>query len=287
MEKQQLTFKEFDIVKKFENSNATVSELRTGVFAPIEKISSTSKTYTQFIENQKKRYIETSWGKTVIKGNILTQTHRDLLDCLFAGAKEIKEMEGGAIAIYFSTSDILKSYSGTTSRNTKWLKDKLDEIQTTAIEFRTTDGEDFYSFNIISSFAYSTKHKSFGIVITPEYRKYFEDQLTVNYTKELPKLLKVKSALLRAIIRFFWTHSQASTMSIENLLQTIGFPMESIRTKQTAMKEIRDSAELLKDYGITYEPKTKLIYRKGSFDNSITFMSAPNKTKEIPGLTED
>ena len=84
----QLTFKEFDIVKKFENSNATVSELRTGVFAPIEKISSKSKTYTQFIENQKKRFIETSWGKTVIKGNILTQTHRDLLDCLFAGAKE-------------------------------------------------------------------------------------------------------------------------------------------------------------------------------------------------------
>ena len=91
----QLTFKEFDIVKKFENSNATVSELRTGVFAPIEKISSKSKTYTQFIENQKKRFIETSWGKTVIKGNILTQTHRDLLDCLFAGAKEIKTAKDG------------------------------------------------------------------------------------------------------------------------------------------------------------------------------------------------
>jgi hypothetical protein len=277
----QLTFKEFDIVKKFENSNATVSELRTGVFAPIEKISSKSKTYTQFIENQKKRFIETSWGKTVIKGNILTQTHRDLLDCLFAGAKEIKEMESGGIAIYFSTSDILKSYSGTTSRNTKWLKDKLDEIQTTAIEFRTTNGEDFYSFSIISSFAYSTKHKSYGIIITPEYRKYFEDQLTINYTKELPKLLKVKSALLRAIIRFFWTHSQASTMSIENLLQTIGFPMESLRTKQSAIKEIKESAELLKDYGIAYEPKTKLIYRKNSFDNQISFMNSSNKPKEL------
>lgn len=277
----QLTFKEFDIVKKFENSNATVSELRTGVFAPIEKISSKSKTYTQFIENQKKRFIETSWGKTVIKGNILTQTHRDLLDCLFAGAKEIKEMESGGIAIYFSTSDILKSYSGTTSRNTKWLKDKLDEIQTTAIEFRTTNGEDFYSFSIISSFAYSTKHKSYGIIITPEYRKYFEDQLTINYTKELPKLLKVKSALLRAIIRFFWTHSQASTMSIENLLQTIGFPMESLRTKQSAIKEIKESTELLKDYGITYEPKTKLIYRKNSFDNQISFMNSSNKPKEL------
>jgi hypothetical protein len=60
--------------------------------------------------------------------------------------------------------------------------------------------------------------------------------------------------------------------------------MESLRTKQTAMKEIRDSAELLLDYGITYEPKTKLIYRKGSYDNSITFIGAPNKTKELPGL---
>jgi SET domain-containing protein len=76
-------------------------------------------------------------------------------------------------------------------------------------------------------------------------------------------------------------------MSIDNLLQTIGFPMESIRTKQTAIKEIRDSAELLKDYGITYEPKTKLIYRKASFDNSITFMSTPNKTKELPGLSDE
>jgi len=73
---------EFDVVNKFEKTITTVNELRTGIFAPIDKISANSKTYKDFISNNRKRTIETSWGKTIIKGNILTQTHRDLLDCI-------------------------------------------------------------------------------------------------------------------------------------------------------------------------------------------------------------
>lgn len=268
--KNQLTL-EFDVVQKFEKTLTTANELRTGIFAPIDKISANSKTYKDFIENNRKRSLETSWGKTIIKGNILTQTHRDLLDCIIAGAKEIKELEGGAIAVYFSTTDILKSYSGKANTNTKWLKDKLDEIQNSSIEFKQNNTKDYYSFSIIDSHAFSTKHNSFGLVLTPAYRKFFEEQLTVNYKKELPKLLKVKSALLKAIIRFFWTHSTGSNIDIENLLQTVGFPLESIRMKQKAIKEIKDNIDLLLEYGILFEPKSKLIYRKSSFENNITF----------------
>jgi hypothetical protein len=43
---------DFNIVKKFEQSNATVSELRTGIWAPIDKISANSITYRNFIENK-------------------------------------------------------------------------------------------------------------------------------------------------------------------------------------------------------------------------------------------
>ena len=264
---------EFDVVNKFEKTITTVNELRTGIFAPIDKISANSKTYKDFISNNRKRTIETSWGKTIIKGNILTQTHRDLLDCIIAGAKEVKELEGGAIAIYFSTTDILKSYSGKVNTNTKWLKDKLDEIQNSSIEFKQNKCNDYYSFSIIDSHAYSTKHNSFGLILTPAYRKFFEEQLTINYKNELPKLLKVKSALLRSIIRFFWSHSAGSNMDIIKLLETVGFPIESIRMKQKAIKEIKDNIELLSDYGIVFEHKSKLIYRKNSFENSITFLN--------------
>lgn len=274
----QLTI-EFDVITKIEQTVATVSELRTGIFAPIDKISANSKTYKDFLANQRKRYIETSWGKTVVKGNILTQTHRDLLDCILAGSKETKELEGGGVAVYFSTTDILKSYSGNKKNtNTKWLKDKLDEIQNSSIEFKRSDNDDYYSFSIIDSHSYSTKHGSFGIVISPAYRKFFEEQLSINYKNELPKLLKIKSALLKAIVRFFWTHSTQSNMEIEQLLKTIGFPLESIRMKQKAVKDIKDNAELLLDYGIVFEPKSKLIYRKSSFENNITFMGAVKKS---------
>ena len=276
--KHQLTL-DFDVIQKFEKTISTVNELRTGIFAPIDKISANSKTYKDFIQNNRKRSIETSWGKTIIKGNILTQTHRDLLDCIIAGAKEIKELEGGGIAIYFSTTDVLKSYSGKQNTNTKWLKDKLDEIQNSSIEFKQENTNDYYSFSIIDSHAYSTKHNSFGLILTPAYRKFFEEQLTINYKKELPKLLKVKSALLKAIIRFFWTHSVASTMDIVTLLKTIGFPVDSIRMKQKAVKEIKDNTNLLLEYGIIFEPKSKLIYRKNSFENSISFLGSAKQNK--------
>ena len=281
MAKKKQLLLEFDVVQKFEKTLTTANELRTGIFAPIDKISANSKTYKDFIANNRKRSLENSWGKTIIKGNILTQTHRDLLDCIIAGAKEIKELEGGAIAVYFSTTDILKSYSGKVNTNTKWLKDKLDEIQNSSIEFKQNNTQDYYSFSIIDSHAYSTKHNSFGLVLTPAYRKFFEEQLTVNYKKELPKLLQVKSALLRSIIRFFWSHSTGSNMDIENLLKTVGFPLESVRMRQKAIKEIKDNIELLKEYGIIFEPKSKLIYRKSSFENSITFIKGKNKEKVI------
>ena len=71
-------------------------------------------------------------------------------------------------------------------------------------------------------------------------------------------------------------------MDIENLLKTVGFPLESIRMKQKAVKEIKDNTELLLEYGIIFEPKSKLIYRKGSFENGITFIKGNiDKTKSI------
>ena len=282
MAKKKQLLLEFDVVQKFEKTLTTANELRTGIFAPIDKISANSKTYKDFIANNRKRSLETSWGKTIVKGNILTQTHRDLLDCIIAGAKEIKELEGGGIAVYFSTTDILKSYSGKINTNTKWLKDKLDEIQNSSIEFKQNKTQDYYSFSIIDSHAYSTRHNSFGLVLTPAYRKFFEEQLTVNYKKELPKLLKVKSALLRSIIRFFWSHATGSNMDIENLLKTVGFPLESIRMRQKAIKEIKDNIELLQEYGIIFEPKSKLIYRKASFENNITFIKGNATSKSLP-----
>lgn len=257
---EQATFDLTTVNDKIEDMSATVSELRTGIFAPITKISSTSIIYKNFVANKRERKIETKWGNVVVTGNILTQVHRDILDAIFATKSEVKDVEDGK-AVYFKLADISKALNpeGDDNFNYKWIKQKIKEIQTTAIEFRYTDSKNYVSFNFINKAAFSEKHGSFGIVFTHDYLKFIDSQMTVSYKDELQKLLKVENALIKAIIRFFWTH-QHCNISVEQILISIGYPVESERAIRDAKKAIKDNKELLSSFNIIYNAKENLLY---------------------------
>lgn len=271
----------FDVVK-FENFNSTVNELRTGMFAPVEKISGASLTYKDFVSNKRKRTIATKWGDVVIKGNILTQTHRDLLDCILAVSETPVEINTRGIAYYFKLSDVLAKYGNLRKGNYVWIKQKLDEIQTTSIEFKAKDSDKYISFNILEKTGFSDVQDSFGIVFSADYREYVEQQLTISYKDDLHKLLKIESALIKAIIRFFWTHNNCN-ISIEQLLATLGYPIESERAIRTAKTDIRKHQEILEqDFNIFYNKKENFIYHKHT--ESIKFLNpikTPPSKKEI------
>jgi hypothetical protein len=265
----QSTFS-FD-VNKFENFNATVNELRTGIYAPIEKISTNSITFKNFIQNRKRRSILSSWGEVHVIGNILTQTHRDLLDCILSVSDQPVALKDGRVAYYFKLSDVSKEYAKNSKNNYTWIKEKLQEMQTTAIEFKAKDSNSFVSFSILEKVAFSESYDSYGIVFSSDYRQYVEQNLTVNYQQELSKLLKVDSALLKAIIRFFWTHKHCN-ISIHQVLISIGYPTESDRAIRTAKKEIKDNAEILeKEFGIFYNKKENFLYTQTN--ENINFIS--------------
>jgi hypothetical protein len=280
---------ELDIIKKLERTNVSVEELRTGVWAPIEKISSTSLIYKNFIVNKRTRSIVTSWGKVSVSGNILTQTHRDLLDCILAVSTQTKELESGDVAVYFQKSDALRKYGDKAKKNNKWIDEKLKEIQNSSIELRDKKGN-FYRFNILKLTAYSEIEEKFGIVFTSEYRKYIEGQLTIGYLSELDKLLTVESAVLKAIIRFFWTHKDAWRMDIDDLLATVGYPIDSVKATATVKRDIEANLDKLEQFGIysSLEEITnngrrkvkRLLYHKPE-DTKINFISASNTTPTL------
>ncbi len=260
---------DFDL-NKFDNFNATVTELRTGIFAPIDKVSANSQIYKSFVANKRSREIETSWGSISITGNILTQTHRDLMDCIMKVSEQpvhLKSSKDGGVAYYFSIGDLVREYNKkvgkeVTSNNYTWIKQKLREILNTSIEIKKKDSRDHVAFNMLRKTGFSENTDSFGIVFSEDYKKYIEDNVTVDYGEALDSLLKVQSALLRAIVRFFWTHKHIN-ISVEQLLKSIGFPMESVRTLSSAKKEIRDNAEMLKNnFGIFYNKKDNFLYTK-------------------------
>lgn len=283
---------EFDILDKFSMTNATIKELRTSFWLPIEKITKTSKIYKDFEENKRRKEIITPWGKTIIKGNLPTQLHRSLFDCILTNYDEMVQLDGGDILVKFSSTKILKAYGYTSTRASTWLKEKLDELRICVIEVYDGSSKRLYDFNIISNLIGDGKKGEFGIIIDKDYANFFANEVTINYKNELPKLLSIQAqgedestALLQAIIRFFWTHQNESHMQIESkndkigLLETIGFPLESPKTLQRAKKTIKNNADKLREFGIIYEEdkKNKISYLKNSFENSIKFLGPINK----------
>ena len=282
----------FDVVDKIEQSTASVTELRVPIFSPVQKLSGNSVTAREFKKNGGIRAIETSWGQVEIRGRkLLTQVHRDLLDCIYTHASHIQRLENGEVTIQFSQTKILKEYSGddkssSWATQTKWLREKIKEIRDVTINYVNKKGDSF-DFNLISHLDYLEDINTYAITLDPRYIRFYERELSVNYRRELPKLLKVQSALVKAILRWFFTHKDESKYKLLTVLNALGFPVDSPKTLQTAKKELRNSQELFRSFGIDYDPDDETFFYRGNpnvgFVPSLLKTSGPEKiSKKIP-----
>jgi hypothetical protein len=266
-ENKQLTM--FNVAEKLENSTATITELRIPIFAPVQKLSGNSVTAREFKKNGGIRSIETSWGKVEIRGRkLLTQVHRDLLDCIYTHATKVLPLPTDEVVIVFSQTKILKEYSGETKSKswetqTKWLKEKIKEIRDITINYVNTKGDSF-DFNLISHLDYLEEHKAYSITLDNRYLKFYERQLSINYKKELHKLLQVDSALIKAIIRWFFTHKKESRFKLITVFEALGFPIDSPKSLQVAKREVKSRVGELQSFGIDYDPKEEMFYYIGN-----------------------
>ena len=253
--------KQLSLFESFKTSNSTVTELRVGVFAPITQITTNSLTYKEFVEQGRVRTIKTNWGSVKIKGNILTQIHKDIIDAIFTTATYTEKTKRGNIALFFSSYKVQECLGRKSKGNSSWLKKKLDEIKTTNIEYIDKDGNTF-DFNITDSGGYSTKKDSYMIIFTEGYMNFFQNQVGVNYKKELPNLMKIDDPLIKAIIRFFFTHANNMQIHLNNILEVLGYPMTD-RSLRTARKIVKDHKDILEKFNINTDTKSMLLsYQK-------------------------
>jgi hypothetical protein len=265
--KQQLSL--FNVVDKIENSTTTITELRIPIFSPVQKLSGNSVTAREFKKNGGIRTIETSWGRVEIRGRkLLTQVHRDLLDCIYTHATKIMPLANDEVVIIFSQTKILKEYSGeekskSWETQTKWLKEKIKEIRDITVNYVNTKGDSF-DFNLISHLDYLEEHKAYSITLDSRYLKFYERELSINYKKELPKLLKIDSALIKAIIRWFFTHKKESKFKLITVFEALGFPVDSPKSLQVAKREVKSRVGELQSFGIDYNPKEEIFYYRGN-----------------------
>ena len=259
----------FNVVEKIESSTATVTELRIPIFSPVQKLSGNSVTAREFKKNGGIRTIGTSWGKVEIRGRkLLTQVHRDLLDCIYTHASKVLPLPTGEVVLVFSQTKILKEYSRDSKSDhwenqTKWLKEKIKEIRDITVNYVDTKGNSF-DFNLISHLDYLEEHKAYSITLDDRYLKFYERELSINYKKELNKLLQVDSALIKAIIRWFFTHKEKSRFKLMTVLEALGFPVDSPKSLQVCKREIKGRVGELQSFGIDYDPKEEMFFYMGN-----------------------
>ena len=255
-------------LSEVEQSTTSITELRIPIFAPVQKLSGNSTTAKEFKKNGGIRTIATSWGKVEIRGrSLLTQVHRDLLDCIYTHASQINRVGDNEVTILFSQTKILREYKSGKSNSwetqTKWLRTKIKEIRDITVNYENTKGDSF-DFNLISNLDYSDEYNSYVITLDKRYLKFYERELSINYKKELPKLLQVDSAVIRAVIRWFFTHKNESKYKLLTVLEALGFPVDSPKTLQTTKKDFKENIETFRSFGIDYDIKEEMFSYRGN-----------------------
>ena len=269
MKKKKNQLALFNVVEKIESSTATITELRIPIFSPVQKLSGNSVTAREFKKNGGIRTIETSWGKVEIRGRkLLTQVHRDLLDCIYTHASKVLPLPTEEVVLVFSQTKILKEYSRDSKSDhwenqTKWLKEKIKEIRDITVNYVDTKGNSF-DFNLISHLDYLEEHKAYSITLDNRYLKFYERELSINYKKELTKLLQVDSALTKAIIRWFFTHKKESRFKLMTVLEALGFPIDSPKSLQVCKRTMKEEVGELQSFGIDYNPSEEMFYYRGN-----------------------
>lgn len=238
----------------FKYNNSTVTELRTGIFAPITQVTEASTIFKEFVKAGRVRIIQTEYGEVRIRGNILTQVHKDVIDAIFATATCSEETKAGNLALFFSAYEVQNFLGLKSASNQKWLKKILGQIKTTNIEFKDKEGNT-WDFNITDSGGYSAKKDAYVIIFTEGYQNFFLDQVTVNYKSELKKLMAADDALIKAIVRYFFTHAYDMQIGFDKLLDLVGYPKSDASIKK-AKKKCRENIEVFSSFNIKFDSKT-------------------------------
>lgn len=275
----------FDIVGKMEQTNASASELRTPIFAPVDKISHNSVLYREFKNNKGIRSVATSWGEITTRGRVLlSQQHRDILDCIYINASEYQMTELGRMRIYFNRRQMLGIYNKNATNNHTWLRQKLEEIRDTAIKYKTQDGNTS-DFNIISHIDYSASYRAYCIELDERYVRFYAQDLSIGYQKLLPQILGLENSVIKSIVRFLLSHTHIK-ISLDNTLSAIGYSLCNISgvAKRKFLKELKNTKEILfEQFNISYNDEFKLFEYEKHKDVNFIFpiKVASETTKEL------
>jgi len=244
----------------------TVTQARIPIFLPYKCLS--KKKASQDIK------IENAWGEAIIKKCRLTQSHRNLLDCIFAYSEQLRYFEQTDTLLALFDLQTIQKRLGISPTHHNWIKQKLIDMRETSIIIRTR--KETIHTSIVLKFKYSqipipgTKSFYFYVLFDNDYLKFFCEDIWMCYRTILKEILQIKSPVVQSLIRFMISHNKPHTVKLLTLLRSIGAIRDDMSAKQISRKIheiLNHQAELSEKFKIYLSSTSKPSETTVSFDN--------------------
>lgn len=213
----------------------TATQCRSAIFAPTLRPTADAATVV----------VETAWARATISRVRLTQVHRDILDVLFTHF-EPHYREDGSCAFLFHPYALLKKLH-VTGNNTTWLRSKFDDLEIAGLEVRTPT----YTVrtSIVRKHAWTADARQYAVVLETEYMGFFQRDLHVHSEKLTDKIIALRHAPTKALVRFMISH-MSWNRSIVDTLGAIGYTGGERNRRIAVAKITSEAAVLARDFGI-------------------------------------
>ncbi len=227
---------------------------------------------------------ENPWGTAEVTGK-LGQNHRDLHDLIMTEGLEYQQGLKRELYITIDPYEIWKKM-GDTSNNTDYLYELLEDMKRADVRITYKDGGDSLG-GIVS--VIDREYKAIAgpggcvlerylwqITISQTWMKLYDTSIKIRCRPSLDLLLQMRSGYSQAMSRFFMTHAQDMTMSLSDVLKSLGIESEAKYVK----RDMKPDLDLLAQLGITFGPDGMVGYEKKeglvSFENPV-----PKKSSTI------
>ena len=271
-----------------------------GLFLPSKNITK-SRIYKTFLENNQQYILRDDlFMRITITGRLLTQKHKDILECIFTNIKgngEFNLYKDKAICqIVMSPYNLRKSYTTMSGNETKinWIYEKLTEISNCGVELHFKNNDEKFYFTFIDSI-YQKSDKLIVINFSQAYTYFLAKTLLLEYTDYVKPLLEfsdfckkeinpiralkreVHTEPIKAILRYMLTHKgNNSQYKLDSIFEQLQFE-KTLSKRQLSeikqdLKETKIQDFLIQNFGITLTNNNETL----SYNQSIT-----NKAKSI------
>lgn len=284
----------YSSAENIDRACSTVIENSISIFLPFKRLDKTD-IHKKFISNNQILEIDNNlFDKVEIRGRLLGQGHKDILEALLTSSKIFIE-DTRQFKINTTAYEITKRLGRNIGKK-KWIIQQLKEIAEARINiyFKDNKGKNIdFNFNFISSVIGENEDK-LNITFSQEYThflaktelldysNYVSDIVNIDsFTKKLTKKLGLKihninSDFLKAIVRYMLIHKgNNSQIKIDNLIEKLNLKKliskEQLRDYIYDLKRDEIQVYLKKNFGITLT----------SNNETITFNTPKDKTHYI------